>query len=362
MVAAVAVLIIACPCALGLATPTSLLVGTGKGAELGILIRSAEALEVAGSTDLVVLDKTGTVTRGQPEVTDIVVATGGTEGELLRLVASVEKESEHPLGQAAVRAAQARAVEMAPVERFQALPGMGVRGWVEGRQVAVGTLRLMRLSRVGAEALATQAEALEAQGKTVMLVSVEGEAAGLLALQDTPRPEAREAVQRMKRLGLRVVMLTGDNPRTAQAIAQAVGIEEVRAEVPPDQKATAVSEFQQAGHRVAMVGDGLNDAPALAQADLGIAMGHGTDIAMEAADITLVRDDLGLAAEAIRLSRATLRNIRQNLFWAFCYNVVGIPIAASGLLNPAWAAGAMALSSVSVVGNALRLRRYRALA
>jgi len=366
IVAAVAVLIIACPCALGLATPTSLLVGTGKGAEIGILIRSAEALEIAGRTNFVVLDKTGTITRGQPEVTDVVPAPGWAEQEMLRLAAAVEQESEHPLGKAVVRRAQARGLALEPVTEFQARPGLGVEGRIGGRRVAAGTSRLMDRCAVDTAALAETLEALEAQGKTAMLVCADGAAAGVIALQDTPAPEAAEAVERLRDLGLGVVMLTGDNARTARAVAQAVGIEEVRAEVRPEQKAQAVSELQRAGRRVAMVGDGINDAPALAQADLGIALGYGTDIAMEAADITLVRGDLRLAAEAIRLSRATLRNIRQNLFWAFFYNVVGIPVAAGVLypvwhilLNPALAAAAMAFSSVSVVTNALRLRRFR---
>ncbi len=352
---------------LGLATPTSLLVGTGKGAELGILIRRAEALEVAGATDLVVLDKTGTITRGQPEVTDVVPAPGVREEELLRLAASLEQLSEHPLGQAVVRRAAAKQIALAPVADFRAHPGLGVEGEVEGRRLTAGAWRQTEACSGDTQDLQQKANSLEAYGKTVMVVCAEGALLGLLALQDTPAPEAAEAVARLKRLGLRVAMLTGDNPRTAQAVGQAVGIDEVRAHVRPDEKAAAVREFQQAGHQVAMVGDGLNDAPALAQANLGMALGYGTDVAMEAADITLVRPDLRLAPEAIRLSRATLRNIRQNLFWAFLYNVIGIPIAAGVLypiwhvlLNPAFAAAAMAFSSVSVVTNALRLRHYRA--
>ena len=366
IVASVAVLIIACPCALGLATPTSLLVGTGRAAELGILIRSAEALELAGRVDLAILDKTGTVTRGQPEVTEVVPAPGRTEEELLQLAASLERESEHPLGKAILRAAQAQGLSFAPVEGFQALPGLGVRGRVNGHQIVIGTRKLMKQFVIGTEGVAAQLDHLEEQGKTAIVIARDGDAAGVIGLQDVSRPEAAQAVQRLRGYGLRVVMITGDNQRTAETVARAVGVDEVRAEVHPDQKAAAVKSFQEQGYRVAMVGDGINDAPALAQADLGIALGHGTDIAMEAADITLVRDDLRLAAEAIRLSRATLSNIRQNLFWAFFYNTVGIPIAAGVLypflhvlLHPALAAAAMAFSSVSVVGNALRLKRYQ---
>jgi Cu+-exporting ATPase len=366
MVTAVAVLIIACPCALGLATPTSLLVGTGRGAEMGILIRSAEALEVAGRLDVVVLDKTGTITRGLPEVTDVLPAPGWAEQDVLRVAASVEGESEHPLGQAVVRDAHTREVEAEPVTDFSALPGLGVKGRVGGREVLAGTRKLLQQFLVDLGPVAEPAEALAEQGKTVIIVAADGAAAGVIGLLDVPKPEAAEAVVRLRKLGLRVVMLTGDNARTAEAVGRAVGIDEVRAEVHPHQKAGAVRELQAAGKRVAMVGDGINDAPALAAAEVGIAIGKGTDIAMEAAGVTLMRDDLRLVPEAIRLSRATLRNIRQNLFWAFIYNVIGIPVAAGVLypftgllLNPMFAAGAMAFSSVSVVTNALRLRGYR---
>ncbi len=366
MVTAVAVLIIACPCALGLATPTSLLVGTGRGAEMGILIRSAEALEVAGRLDVVVLDKTGTITRGLPEVTDVIPAPGWTEQEVLRLAACIEGESEHPLGQAVVRAAQARGLETQSVTDFSALPGLGVKGGVGDREIVAGTRKLMQQFLIDVEPVAQHVEALAEQGKTVIVVAADGAAAGAIGLLDVPKPEAAEAVARLRRLGLRVVMLTGDNVRTAEAVGHAVGIDEVRAEVHPGQKAEAVRALQAAGKRVAMVGDGINDAPALAAAEVGIAIGRGTDIAMEAAGVTLMRDDLRLVPEAIRLSRATLRNIRQNLFWAFIYNVIGIPVAAGVLypftgllLNPMFAAGAMAFSSVSVVTNALRLRGYR---
>jgi len=366
MVAAVSVLIIACPCAMGLATPMSLLVGTGRAAELGILIRSGEALEGAGNIETVIFDKTGTLTGGRPEVTNVVAAPGWAEDEVLALAASVERHSEHPLGEAVVRAAMGRGLMLGALEHFEAIPGQGVRAQVGGRAVAVGTARLMEAELVLPGALADRAAELEEQGKTVMYVASGREAVGVIALSDLAKQEAAEAVRRLKQMGLHVVMITGDNPRTARAVASAVGLDEVRAGVLPDRKTEAVKQFQISGRRIAMIGDGINDAPALAQAEVGIAIGRGTDIAMEAADITLVRDDLRLVPEAIHLSRAILRNIRQNLFWAFFYNTLGIPIAAGvlypvlhTLLNPAIAAAAMAFSSVSVVTNALRLRGYR---
>jgi len=365
VIAAVSVLIIACPCALGLATPTSLLVGTGRGAELGILIRSAEALEVAGGVDTVIFDKTGTLTRGEPQVTEVAAAAGWTEENVLGLAASVERNSEHPLGQAVVKAARARGLALAEVSEFKAISGMGVQGVVHGNLVVAGSERLMGEKGVATSGLHGRAEEMAEEGKTVMLLGVDGAAVGAIGLADVPKEEAAEAVRALKEMGLVVVMITGDKLRTAQAIARLVGIEEVRAEVLPDQKAEAVRRLQAEGRRVAMVGDGINDAPALAQAEIGIAVGRGTDIAMESADITLVRDDLRLVPEAIRLSRATLRNIKQNLFFAFFYNSLGIPVAAGALypvihtlLHPAMAAGAMAFSSVSVVTNALRLRGY----
>jgi Cu+-exporting ATPase len=366
VIAAVSVLIIACPCALGLATPTSLLVGTGRGAELGILVRSAEALEAAGRLDTVVLDKTGTLTGGEPCVTDIVAVPGWTEEGVLSLAAAVERRSEHPLGQAVFRAARGRSLPIADVDGFRALSGLGVQGVVDGRRALVGSARLLEREGVSLGSLAERAASLAGAGKTMMLVAAGDETVGGVALADVAKPEAAEAIRLLKDMGLSVCMLTGDNVRTARAIAGAVGIDEVRAEVLPDQKAEAVKALQEQGRRVGMVGDGINDAPALVQADLGIAIGRGTDIAMEAADITLVRDDLRLVPEAIRLSRATLGNIKQNLFWAFFYNTAGIPIAAGvlypftgRLLHPAMAAAAMAFSSVSVVLNALRLRGYR---
>ena len=402
VIAAVSVLIIACPCALGLATPTSLLVGTGRGAELGILIRSAEALEVAGAVDTVIFDKTGTLTRGEPEVTDVVPAAGWTEDRLLALAASAERDSEHPLARAVVRAAGQRGLALSEVSEFRAISGMGVRAVLDGRTVAVGSSRMVegtsppstlsntgegtanptpfplpaRGEGAGAErcastsergvGLAKTVEQLAASGKTVMFVAFDGHAVGAIALADTPKPEAAAAVKALTDMGMTVVLITGDNERTADAIAGQVGIEQVQAQVLPEGKAQAVETLQGHGRKVAMVGDGINDAPALAQADIGIAIGRGTDIAMESADITLVRDDLRLVPEAIRLSRATLRNIRQNLFFAFFYNSLGIPVAAGvlyplihTLLHPAMAAAAMAFSSVSVVTNALRLRGYR---
>jgi len=363
---AVAVLIIACPCAMGLATPTSLLVGSGKAAELGILVRNTAALETAGAIQIVVFDKTGTLTQGEPEVTDIAVAPGWTEEGVLRLAASAERNSEHPLGRAVVRAARQRELQLSETEGFEAFPGQGVSARVDGSLIRVGTARLMEIALVNTAAIHHPASELATQGKTVLMIGVDALAVGAIGLADLPRPEAGEVVQRLKHMGLNVVMITGDNERTARAIADAVGIDEARAEILPDKKAEVVKALQDEGTRVAMIGDGINDAPALAQADLGIAIGRGTDIAMEAADITLVRDDLRLAPEAVRLSRATVRNIRQNLFWAFFYNIIGIPIAAGALypflhilLNPAIAAAAMAFSSVSVVTNALRLRRYQ---
>jgi Cu+-exporting ATPase len=367
IIAAVAVLIIACPCALGLATPTSLLVGTGRGAELGILIRSAEALEVAGGIDTIIFDKTGTLTRGQPSVTDIAPAPGNTEEAVLQLAASLERYSEHPLGQAVVRAARERGLTLSEPDQFQAISGMGVRGRVDGRSLLAGTVRLFEESGLALGAMKDESERLSTEGKTVMLVGSDGEAIGAIALADVAKDEAAEAVDALQGLDLEIIMITGDNRRTAETVAASVGIVRVRAEVLPDKKAEAVKQLQSEGRRVAMVGDGINDAPALAQADIGIAIGGGTDIAIEAGDITLIRDDLRLVPEAIRLSRATLRNIKQNLFFAFFYNSLGIPIAAGvlypvlhTLLNPAIAAAAMAFSSVSVVTNALRLKGFRA--
>ena len=365
LVAMVTVLIIACPCALGLATPTAIMVGVGKGAELGVLVRSGEALETAGRVDTVVLDKTGTITLGQPELTKVIPLNGATESEVLRLVAAAERDSEHPIGQAIVRGASERGIGLAPAGQFRSVTGGGVQALVDDRQVVVGTTELLGEAGVAVDAAANNGAELAARGHSAVYAAIDGQLVGLLALADTPRPEAAEAIAQLKGLALRVLMVSGDREAPAQAMARRVGVDDVRAEVRPGDKAAIVRELQNQGHRVAVVGDGINDAPALAQADLGIAMGTGTDIAMEAGDITLVRGDLRDAVTAIRLSRATMRTIRQNLFWAFAYNVALIPVAAGVLfpslglqLNPMLAAGAMAFSDVSVIGNSLRLRRF----
>jgi Cu+-exporting ATPase len=377
----VAVLIIACPCAMGLATPTSIMVGTGKGAESGFLIRGGEALEGAHKLDTVVLDKTGTLTRGEPELTDIVVENGVREDELLRLVASAERASEHPLGEAIVRGARDRDLPLAEADAFEAVSGGGIRARVEGLEVLVGSRRFLSEAGVSEDGLLPEAEELAREGKTPIFVAVDGEPAGLVAVADVVRDESREAVTRLHALGLEVAMLTGDNRRTAEAIARKLGIDRVVAEVRPEDKANEVKRLQAEGKRVGMVGDGINDAPALAQADVGIAIGTGTDVAMEASDLTLISGDVRGVARAIKLSKATVRNIKQNLFWAFAYNVALIPVAAGvlyplfsdgsvpevlrpvlgeyGFLNPVLAAVAMALSSVTVVSNALRLRRAK---
>jgi Cu+-exporting ATPase len=362
----VAVLIIACPCALGLATPTSIMVGIGKGAEYGILIRSGEALELAHRLTAIILDKTGTLTRGKPEVTDIRTLNGGPENGLLRYAASAERGSEHPLGEAIVTAAKARQLELSEPQAFEAIPGKGIRAQIDGQIILLGHSGFLEESGVSTGSLSSIAERFADDGKTPMFVAIDQKPAGIIAVADTLKEHSQEAVAMLHRLGLKVIMLTGDNSRTALAIGKRLGIDEVRAQVLPEDKAKAVQDLQQQGHVVAMVGDGINDAPALAQADIGIAIGTGTDVAMESSDITLIRGDLRGVVTAISLSRATLRNIRQNLFWAFIYNIVLIPLAAGVfyplfriLLNPIWAAAAMGLSSVSVVGNALRLRRFR---
>ncbi len=362
----VSVLIIACPCALGLATPTAIMVGTGKGAENGVLIKGGESLETAHRLQTVVLDKTGTITKGEPELTDIV-AEGVAEDELLRLVASAERGSEHPLGEAIVRVARDRDLPLTDAAGFRALAGHGIEATVDGRSIVLGNEKLMRDRGMDVGGWAGRAESLADGGKTPMYAAVDGRLAGLIAVADTLKPESREAVRELKRMGLEVVMITGDNRRTAEAVAREAGIDRVLAEVLPEGKAREVRRIQeQERRRVAMVGDGINDAPALAQADVGIAIGTGTDVAIEASDITLIRGDLRGVVTAIRLSSATIRTVKQNLFWAFVYNVIGIPLAAGALypftgwlLSPVIASAAMSLSSVSVVTNSLRLRRFR---
>ncbi|WP_243495671.1 heavy metal translocating P-type ATPase [Priestia aryabhattai] len=355
----IAVLVIACPCALGLATPTSIMAGSGRAAEFGILFKGGEHLEATHKIDTILLDKTGTVTNGTPELTDVRIAQGYEENELLQLVASAERLSEHPLAQALVAGIKNKGIEIQDPLSFEAIPGHGVRATVQERELLVGTRKLMNQHKVNIDAALEEMTNLEREGKTAMLVALDGKYAGMLAVADTIKETSKEAVSRLKEMGLEVMMITGDNRQTAQAIAMQAGIEHVIAEVLPEGKAEEVKKLQQQGKKVAMVGDGINDAPALALADIGMAIGTGTDVAMEAADITLMRGDLMSIADAIEMSRKTISNIKQNLFWAMGYNTLGIPIAAVGLLAP-WVAGAaMAFSSVSVVLNALRLQRVR---
>ena len=359
LISAVAVLVIACPCAMGLATPTAIMVGTGKGAENGILIRSGESLELAYKLNAVVLDKTGTITRGKPSVTDVVSLNGWSRADLLRVAGAAEKNSEHPLGIAVFEAARSELKGIEESTEFQTTPGKGVQAVVEGRAVLIGTRSYLREHNVSIEAVEDQVSELEAAGKTVMLLSVDGTAQGLLAVADRVKDSSRRAIQVLKEMGLQVYMITGDNRRTAEAIGREVGVADIMADVLPERKAQAVEEIRKQGKIVAMVGDGINDAPALVTADIGMAMGTGTDIAMESADITLMNGDLMSVPIAIQLSQRTMRKIKQNLFWAFFYNIVGIPIAALGMLNPIIAGAAMAFSSVSVVSNSLSLRRFK---
>ncbi|MFQ6389015.1 heavy metal translocating P-type ATPase [Priestia aryabhattai] len=355
----IAVLVIACPCALGLATPTSIMAGSGRAAEFGILFKGGEHLEATHKIDTILLDKTGTVTNGTPVLTDVRIAKGYEENELLQLVASAERLSEHPLAQALVAGIKNKGIEIQDPLSFEAIPGYGVKATVQERELLVGTRKLMNQHKVNIDAALEGMTNLEREGKTVMLVALDGKYAGMLAVADTIKVTSKEAVSRLKEMGLEVMMITGDNRQTAQAIAMQAGIDHVIAEVLPEGKAEEVKKLQQQGEKVAMVGDGINDAPALALADIGMAIGTGTDVAMEAADITLMRGDLMSIADAIEMSRKTISNIKQNLFWAMGYNTLGIPIAAVGLLAP-WVAGAaMAFSSVSVVLNALRLQRVR---
>jgi len=362
----VAVLIIACPCALGLATPTSIMVGTGKGAENGVLIRGGKALETTHKLKTVVMDKTGTLTKGEPSVTDIIPFAGDNAEDVLRYAASAEKGSEHPLGEAIVNKAKERNLALASPKSFHAIPGLGIEATVDGRSLLMGNVKLMKDRRVQLNGLEQKAENLSAQGKTPMFVAIDQRPGGIIAVADTLKENSKQAVDALHRMGIEVVMITGDNRKTAEAIAAQIGIGRVLAEVLPEGKANQVKKLQAEGKRVGMVGDGINDAPALAQADVGFAIGTGSDVAIESGDITLIGGDLRGVVTAIALSKATIRNIKQNLFWAFAYNTVLIPVAAGVLfpffgllLNPVFAAAAMGLSSVTVVSNALRLKRFK---
>ncbi|MDV2884895.1 heavy metal translocating P-type ATPase [Alkalihalophilus pseudofirmus] len=355
----ISILVIACPCALGLATPTSIMAGSGRAAEMGLLFKGGEHLENTQNIQTVVLDKTGTVTKGQPELTDVEIAEGFTEEDVLYYVGSAEKHSEHPLAQAIVKGIKEKGISLNDSTDFEAIPGYGIRAIVDNKEILAGTRNLMKQHSVPMKNADSLMEELENQGKTAMLIAVEGQFAGIIAVADTVKETSKEAIERMHDLGLEVIMLTGDNERTAKAIASQVGITHVIAEVIPEQKSSEVKKLQEQGKKVAMVGDGINDAPALAVADIGMAIGTGTDVAIEAADITLMRGDLNSVADAIHMSRKTMKNIKQNLFFAFIYNTSAIPIAAVGLLAP-WVAGAaMAFSSVSVVLNALRLQKVK---
>ena len=362
----ISVLVIACPCALGLATPTAIMVGTGKGAEHGVLIKGGEALETTHKIKTIVFDKTGTITEGRPEVTDVVVTGIVERNRLLQLAASAEKGSEHPLGEAIVRGAEKEGLDTVKVDSFSAIPGHGIEVQIEGRQMLLGNRKLMLDRSIDLTKLEEESDRLATEGKTPMYISMDGGLAGIIAVADVVKASSAKAIQVLHKMGIEVAMITGDNKKTAQAIAKQVGIDRVLAEVLPQDKANEVKKLQAEGKKVAMVGDGINDAPALAQADIGIAIGSGTDVAMESADIVLMRSDLMDVPTAIQLSKSTIRNIKQNLFWAFAYNVAGIPLAAGVLyafggprLNPIFAAAAMSLSSVSVLTNALRLKGFK---
>jgi Cu+-exporting ATPase len=360
MMPTISTLVIACPCAMGLATPTAIMAGTGRGAELGVLIKDGAVLEQAGRIDTILFDKTGTITKGEPSITDVYPSPSTSEDDLLRYAGSVEKQSEHPLSRALIREVEMRKLNLLPAEDIQARVGMGIQGCVLGEMVLVGNEEMIREANVCiSEPLLEQKRMWEEQGKTILFVARNDMCLGVLAVADTIVPNSSVAVELLKRMGLNVVMVTGDNRITAEAIARKAGITEVAAKVLPNDKAKLVEKYQAAGHVVAMVGDGINDAPALAQSDLGIAIGSGTDIAIETADITLLRSDLKGVPSAVKLSRATLRTVKMNLFWAFIYNIIGIPLAATGRLNPMIAAAAMAFSSVSVVTNSLRLKKFR---
>ena len=362
----VSVLVIACPCALGLATPTAIMVGTGKGAENGILIKGGEALETTHKINTIIFDKTGTITEGKPTVTDIITTGTVDSDSLLQITASAEKGSEHPLGDAIVKSAEDKGLELYPIEHFESITGQGINATIQGKQLLIGNIRLMQEMDIAVEAVLKDADTLAAQGKTPMYIALDSKLAGIIAVADVVKPGSAKAVKKLMEMGIEVAMITGDNRRTAEAIAKQVGITRVLSEVLPQDKSGEVKKLQQEGRRVAMVGDGINDAPALVQSDIGIAIGSGTDVAMESADIVLMHSDLMDVVTAIQLSKSTIRNIKQNLFWAFAYNVAGIPLAAGvlhifggPLLNPIFAAAAMSLSSASVLSNALRLRRFK---
>ena len=362
----VSVLVIACPCALGLATPTAIMVGTGKGAENGILIKGGEALETTHKINTIIFDKTGTITEGKPTVTDIITTGTVDSDSLLQITASAEKGSEHPLGDAIVKSAEDKGLELYPIEHFESITGQGINATIQGKQLLIGNIRLMQEMGIAVEAVLKDADTLAAQGKTPMYIALDSKLAGIIAVADVVKPGSAKAVKKLMEMGIEVAMITGDNRRTAEAIAKQVGITRVLSEVLPQDKSGEVKKLQQEGRRVAMVGDGINDAPALVQSDIGIAIGSGTDVAMESADIVLMHSDLMDVVTAIQLSKSTIKNIKQNLFWAFAYNVAGIPLAAGvlhifggPLLNPIFAAAAMSLSSVSVLSNALRLRRFK---
>lgn len=360
LINAVSVLVIACPCSLGLATPTSVMVGTGKGAENGVLIKGGEHLERAHKIQAIVLDKTGTITKGEPEVTDVISEGDLTPEEVLALAATAEKNSEHPLGEAIVNKAKQKEMSLTDAEKFEAIPGHGIFAKISGQEVYLGNRRLMKSKNIKIQDIEELLEKLEDEGKTAMIMAIGNKIQGVIAVADTVKDHSKKAINELKQMGIEVWMITGDNERTAKAIANQVGIKHVLAEVLPEHKAKEVEKLKRQGKITAMVGDGINDAPALAAADVGIAIGTGTDVAMEASDITLMSGDLRGIVTAIKLSRATMRNIKQNLFWAFIYNTIGIPFAALGFLSPAIAGAAMAFSSVSVVTNALRLKKYKA--